>query len=85
MGERRGLRGRRSSGQARPVSIKCATVADLITSQDTMPTDDKKSTTKKPAASKAKPETAKKVHKAGKPSNSFLVENPPPRMRGSRK
>ena len=57
-----------------------------------MPTDDKKSTTKKAAspqaksaASKAKPAAAKKVHKAGKPSNSFLAENPPPRMRGNRK
>ena len=57
-----------------------------------MPTDDKKSTTKKaaspeakPTASKAKPAAAKKVHKAGKPSNSFLVENPPPKMRGKRK
>ena len=58
----------------------------------TMPTDDKKSTTKKtassqakPGASKAKPEAPKKVHKAGKPSNSFLAENPAPRMRGNRK
>ena len=58
-----------------------------------MPTDDKKSTEKKaastpakPAASKAKPAAAaKKVHKAGKPSNPFLVENPPPKMRGNRK
>ncbi|HEX8823288.1 MAG TPA: hypothetical protein VF794_25390 [Archangium sp.] len=57
-----------------------------------MPTDDKKSTTKKatsaeakPAATKAKPEATKKVHKAGKPSNTFLAENPPPRMRGKRK
>jgi len=57
-----------------------------------MPTDDKKSTTTKatspqakPTDSKAKPAAAKKVHKAGKPSNSFLVENPPPRMRGKRK
>ncbi len=57
----------------------------LITPQDSMPTDDKKSTTKKTAASKEKPAAAKKVHKAGKPSNSFLVENPPPRMRGNRK
>ncbi len=57
-----------------------------------MPTNDKKSTPKKtatseakPDASKAKPADAKKVHKAGKPSNSFLLENPPPRMRGKRK
>jgi hypothetical protein len=57
-----------------------------------MPTDDKKSTTTKtkspqakPTDSKAKPAAAKKVHKAGKPSNTFLVENPPPRMRGKRK
>ncbi|HZI04114.1 MAG TPA: hypothetical protein VEZ71_08840 [Archangium sp.] len=58
-----------------------------------MPTDNKKSTEKKaastpakPAASKAKPAAAaKKVHKAGKPSNPFLVENPPPKMRGNRK
>jgi hypothetical protein len=57
-----------------------------------MPTDDKKSTTKKaastqakPTASKAKPAAAKKVHKAGKPSNTFLAENPPPKMRGKRK
>lgn len=67
-------------------------MADLITPQDTMPTDDKKSTTKKPAspqakseASTTKPAAAKKAHKAGKPSNPFLVENPPPRMRGNRK
>jgi hypothetical protein len=67
-------------------------VAALITLQDTMPTDDKKSTTTKatspqakPTDSKEKPAAAKKVHKAGKPSNSFLVENPPPRMRGKRK
>ncbi|MFY0525846.1 hypothetical protein ACN28I_22775 [Archangium gephyra] len=57
-----------------------------------MPTDDKKSTEKKAAstqaksaASKAKPAAAKKAHKAGKPSNPFLVENPPPKMRGNRK
>jgi hypothetical protein len=50
-----------------------------------MPTDDKKSTEKKPAAPKAKPAASKKVHKAAKPSNPFLVENPPPRMRGKRK
>jgi hypothetical protein len=57
-----------------------------------MPTHDKKSTPKetatseaKPAASKAKPAAAKKLHKAGKPANSFLAENPPPRMRGNRK
>ncbi|HYI01665.1 hypothetical protein [Hyalangium sp.] len=57
-----------------------------------MPTDDKKSTTKKdaspqakPASSKAKPAATKKLHKAGKPSNSFTAENPPPRMRGNRK
>lgn len=67
-------------------------MAALITPLDTMPTDDKKSTKKKavstqakPAASKAKPAAAKKVHKAGKPSNPFLVENPPPKMRGNRK
>jgi hypothetical protein len=36
-----------------------------------MPTDDKKSTTKKSAPAKA--------------SNTFLAENPPPRMRGNRK
>ena len=64
-------------------------MATLITPEDTMPTDDKKSTTKKaaakPAASKEKPAAAKKTHKAGKPSNPFLVENPPPRMRGNRK
>jgi hypothetical protein len=57
-----------------------------------MPTNDKKSTPKKtatseakPAASQAKPAAAKKPHKAGKPTNSFLAENPPPRMRGNRK
>lgn len=56
-----------------------------------MPTDDKKSTTEKatsaqkPAASKAKPAATKKLHKASKPSNTFLAENPPPRMRGKRK
>ncbi|WPB73807.1 hypothetical protein KYC5002_32810 [Archangium violaceum] len=57
-----------------------------------MPTNDKKSTAKKtaspqakPTAAKAKPAAAKKAHKAGKPSNPFLVENPPPRMRGNRK
>jgi hypothetical protein len=57
-----------------------------------MPTDDKKSTAKKaaspqakPAASTEKPAASKKTHKAGKPSNPFLVENPPPRMRGNRK
>jgi hypothetical protein len=57
-----------------------------------MPTNDKKSTPKKPAASeakpaasKAKPAATKKIHKAGKPANSFLAENPPPRMRGKRK
>jgi hypothetical protein len=50
-----------------------------------MPTDDKKSTTKKTATSKAKPAPAKKAHKAAKPSNPFLAENPPPRMRGNRK
>lgn len=57
-----------------------------------MPTNDKKSTEKKAAstqaksaASKAKPAAAKKAHKAGKPSNPFLVENPPPKMRGNRK
>lgn len=55
-----------------------------------MPT--KKSTTKKasspkaqPKAAKAKPEAAKKAHKTAKPSNPFLAENPPPRMRGNRK
>jgi hypothetical protein len=67
-------------------------VVALISSQDTMPTDDKKSTTKKAATSqtkaatsKEKPAASKKVHKAGKPSNPFLAENPPPRMRGNRK
>jgi hypothetical protein len=60
-------------------------VAALIPPQDTMPTDDKKSTTKKAASSQAKPATAKKTHKAGKPTNSFLAENPPPKMRGKRK
>jgi hypothetical protein len=50
-----------------------------------MPTKDKKSTTKKPAAPKAKPAAAKKVHKTGKPSNPFIAENPPPKMRGNRK
>ena len=67
-------------------------MAALITPQDTMPTDDKKSTTKKAAspqakstAAKAKPAPAKKARKAAKPSNTFLAENPPPRMRGNRK
>ncbi|MDY7224751.1 hypothetical protein [Hyalangium rubrum] len=50
-----------------------------------MPTHDKKSTTKKATTSKEKPAAAKKLPKAGKPSNPFLVENPPPRMRGNRK
>lgn len=50
-----------------------------------MPTDNKKSTEKKAASTQAKPAASKKVHKAGKPSNPFLVENPPPKMRGNRK
>ena len=50
-----------------------------------MPTDDKKSTTKKSTPAKAKPAPAKKARKAAKPSNTFLAENPPPRMRGKRK
>jgi hypothetical protein len=80
----------RKGNKVRPVpqrlAARCATVAALSTPQDdTMPTDDKKSTTKKPVASKAKPAPAKKPHKAAKPSNSFLAENPPPRMRGNRK
>jgi hypothetical protein len=66
-------------------------MAAILTPQDIMPTDDKKSTTKaassqvKSTASKAKPAAAKKVHKVSKPSNTFLAENPPPRMRGKRK
>jgi len=48
-----------------------------------MPTQDKKSTPKKPASPQAKP--TKKTPKAGKPSNPFLAENPPPKMRGTRK
>jgi hypothetical protein len=53
--------------------------------------DDKKSKTKKtespkakPSSPKAKPEAGKQIHRAGKPSNPFLVENPPDK-RGSRK
>jgi hypothetical protein len=49
--------------------------------------DEKKATTKKAATKKAeKPAAAEKpAHRSAKPSNPFLVENPPPRMRGSRK
>jgi hypothetical protein len=52
--------------------------------------DDTKSTTKKNANPKAKPtapqaKAGKQTHRAGKPSNPFLVENPPEKMRGSRK
>jgi hypothetical protein len=53
--------------------------------------DDKKPTTTKPASPQAKPpepkakaETGKQTHRAGKPTNPFLVEKPPDK-RGSRK